>query len=237
MSTFSQTVDEFLVEMVRPDLLVFMCDALNQVIREQHIHPDSGMPIFYMDNRVEVEWTVPDPLPAVWSIPSVPRFQFFESAYYPSQGRYAKPGVDLKRVFENGVDAYAPYWYRSGPAIVFNGLAVAEVAQFSYFEYPRRLLYYATATPQLRPAIYNIETGAYTYATSYDVNATTRENARNLVTNWLLLRWPELLKQGMRAKYFARIGEDGRSKIAYSTYQAMRMGLVTSESFALHNNP
>lgn len=229
MSTFSEVVDELAVELVRPDFKIAITDYLNLTIRELHqkkMNADVA-PVLYDSNRVEDAVTVTS-LPAIWDIPNIARFQYFETAYYPTRGIYAHK-KHVIRTRENGYDPVDPYWYRAGGYIAFNGVAIGEDINLSYFQYPARLKYYPVATPQVRPAVYNFETNTYTYATTYDIDATTRGNARDLVTNWLLLNHVEVLKQGVRAKVWARLGETDRAKMGFSLYESLRLGLIGSE--------
>lgn len=229
MSTFSEVIDDLKAELVRPDLTASIADYLNLTIRESHQKKVNGdvVPVLYDSNRVEDTVTVAS-LPAIWDIPSIARFQYFETAFYPTSGQYAKK-KSVTRTHENGNNPFDPFWYRAGGYIAFNGVNVGEVINLTYFQYPSRLKYYPVAIPQVRPAIYDIETDSFTYATAYDVDDTTRENARNLVTNWLLLNHVEILKQGVRAKVWARLGETDRAKIAFSAYESLKLGLIGSE--------
>src|SRR5882757_6030616 len=167
MSTFSQIIDELVVEHLRPDLRVTITEYLNQTIREVHNKPVSSSqapdPVLYESNRVEEIFTVPDTPPS-WSIPDVTRFQRFETAWYTSQGVYSQKRHP-SRAFQHGVNPCDPYWYRAGSYIVMNGAAQGEEVKLSYFQFPRRLTYYAVA---LRPATFDIETGTYTYLSAYD---------------------------------------------------------------------
>jgi hypothetical protein len=228
MTTFSQMVDELVLEHLRPDLKTSICAYLNQTIRE--VHSDkNGIPILFNSNRNELDYTV-TVLPVVWPIPSVPRFQKLDTAYYPESGRYAKERA-LSRAYDNGVGSDDAYWYRSGQNIVFNGVLVGNHIYLAWFEFPRQLLYYAVAD---RPATYDVENDSYTYLPAYDVDATTREDAVNKTDNWLLTRWPEMMKQGVRSKIFSRLGEDVRAKTNYSLYESQRAGLIGSEQYNLN---
>jgi len=229
MSTFSEIVDELATELVRPDFKAAITDYLNLTIRESHQKKMNAdvVPVLFDANRIEETFTVAS-LPAIWDIPNIARFQYFETAYYPAIGCYATK-KHLTRTRENGPNDQTPYWYRAGTYIVFNGVNVGDEVDLTYFEYPARLKYYAVTTPQIRPAVYNFEDGTYTYAAAFDVDATTRENARNLVTNWLLLNHVEVMKQGVRAKVWARLGETDRAKMGFSLYESLRLGLIGSE--------
>lgn len=225
MSTFSQLIDELTLEHKRPDLRSVIEAYLNLTTREVHFQPLTGASILYESNRLEDEWTVPS-LPATWPIPNAPRFQRFETAYYKNRGCYAHKKHPT-RALEHGIDALDPYWYRSGQYLIFNGISVGDAVKQSWFEFPQRLIYYSEA---VRPATYNIQSDAFTYLPSYDVDAATRLAAEILVTNWLILRWAEVLKQGVRAKIFARLGEESRAKMAFSAFESLRRGLNTTEA-------
>lgn len=229
MTTFSQTIDELVREHVRPDLRPTIVAYLNQTIRELHSDSNSGAPLLFDANRKEAEWTVPSD-PASWPVPSVARFQQFETAYYVGPGVYALKRHP-SRAFERGIDNEEPYWYRAGAYVIFSGIKKDQKIKMTYFEFPPVLVYYESAQ---RPAVYDVETDGYTYLPSYDIDETTRENARNLTDNWLLNRWPEVVKQGCRAKIFSRLGEETRAKMSYSLYESQRQGLKASESFVMN---
>ena len=226
MSTFSQIVDELATEHLRPDLLVTICEYLNQTIRELHMAKGTGNAILFDSNRVEAQF-VPSSLPAQWPIPVTTRFQRLETVFYVERGVYARK-LNPTRVYENGHNNFDPYWYRSGQYIILNGLNQGETAKISYFEFPRRLAYYPTSQ---RPASFNFESEAFTYLTSYDTDDNTRLTAQGLVTNWMLLRWPTVLKEGVRAKVFKRLGEKDRAIMAFSAFEAQREGLNSAESY------
>jgi hypothetical protein len=231
MTTFSQVADEIVLEHLRPDLIVSICSWLNETIREVHFDNRNSVQgtILYDSNRIEDEF-VPATLPALWPIPSVPRFQQLETAFYKERGVYAKKR-NPSRAFESGYENIDPYWYRTGPQIAFNGVHALDTVKLSWFEFPRRFAYYAVGA---RPGTYNIETDTWTYITAYDVSDATRQNAQDLTSNWLLLRWTEVLKEGVRAKLFKRQGEDTRAKMCFSQFEALKMGLVSSESYQMH---
>lgn len=231
MSTFSQIVDELVLEHIRPDLRTSICSWLNETIREVHFDNRNGTngTILYDSNRVEDEF-VPSVLPALWSIPAIARFQQLEAAFHKERGVYFHK-KNPARVYERGFDNVDPYWYRSGPSLVFNGMNVGDTAKLSWFEFPRRLNYYLVGA---RPATYDIETDSWTYIPAYDVSDATRQNAQDISSNWLLLRWAEVLKEGVRAKLFKRQGEETRAKMCFSQFESLKLGLVSSESYQMH---
>lgn len=228
MTTFSQLVDELAAEVVRPDLRTTICSYVNQTIRELHSRRDSGLPVQFASNRVETEVTAAE-LPFVWSIPNVARFQSIESIFDPATGQYLRqktPG-DIYRDTNHPFPAL--YYYRSGPTVVLNGIAVGASVKMSYFEYPRLLTYYASDE---RPAVWDSITEVFTYLAAYESTSELQETAESLTTNWLLLRWGELvIKEGVRAKVWKRLAELDRARLAYSAYSSLRDQLVATEEW------
>lgn len=222
MTTFSQLVDEIVTEHLRPDLLVTVTSYANQTIRELHSKSKDSSPILFHSNRVEEEWTTTAE-PAVWTIPNVARFQRLETAFIPLIGEYI---VERSLSKLNDFNNYIKYaWYRSGPTIAFTNLLTGTVVRLAYFTFPKNLVYYTTAN---RLVTWNPETEAYTYtgAPTDEEKAERLENA----TNWILERWGEsTVKQGVRSKIFARLGDPERSRMAYSQYESMREQMHSSE--------
>ena len=117
-------------------------------------------------------------------------------------------------------------YQKVGDRVIFRGYGGTNgVISISYYQYPKALKYYALA---LRPASWDEESG-YTYLDTYDVDDTTRDNARALTTNWLLERWDMVLSEGLRAKVYKRLGDENRARLCYSSYMQLRTGLINSE--------
>lgn len=232
MTTFSQLVDEIVVETRRPDLRSEIATYLNQTIREAHFEPSRGNVVFYNENRKDIQLTADVDSAYIWQIPSPALFQGIETvrfaSHYLGRMEYAEqvnPGPGL---------ASKPfYFYRAGAAVVFGGTVgyggVGGIIQISYFEYPPGLKYKAAGA---REATYDPETG-WTYYTvdSVDYGATpeAQATAQLRVSNWMLLRWADVLKEGLRAKIYKRLSDDVRQRTSYSLYQQLRQGLYTSE--------
>lgn len=230
MTTYSQLVDELVTEFVRPDLRVSITSYVNQTIRELHADSKAQTPILFDANRMEYEGMVSS-LPAQWMIPHVTRFQRLETVYYPDYGVYAKQRHP-SRAYEQRDNLTRFYWYRSGPVIILSGLEENNEFKLTYFEFPRHLIYYA---PDARPAIWDYEAEVFEFNPEYIGTPELQELAIELTSNWLLLRWLECIKQGTRAKIWARVGEADRGRVAYSLYEQERQQLVLSES--LEQNP
>lgn len=226
MTTFSQCVDDVVVEMMRPDLLVASISYANQTLRELHFKPNPGgqpVPVHYDANRFEDEIAVNTVEPFLWTIPAVNAFQSLETAYSPELGIYIKP----KNPRISKAPSFEPYanvfWYRTGPSVAFAGLPNGSNLQLSWFEYVRSMGYIALAN---RVVTFDPLTQTY----SKVGGGTPSEAEMLLETNWMLQRWGEsVVKEGIRAKMFKRIGDMDRGRMAYSSFESGRAGLWAAE--------
>lgn len=227
MTTFSQLVDKMVAECKRPDLLVEVPSYVNQTIRELHTEPQRGNAIFFWDNLKEDQLTANLDTGYSWTVPRVSTFQGLRTVRYDSvirrdgKPQYSKPL--LPGPIMNTEDYY---WYRSGSRIFFTGYGGNNgVISLAWFEFLPSLSYYPTGS---RPAIYDEQAG-WTYAGAYDINDATRLNAQNLVSNWMLLRWPTLMEEGLRAKIYKRLTDTERARTSFSMYTTQRQGMFSSE--------
>ena len=108
-----------------------------------------------------------------------------------------------------------------------------------YYRYAPGLAYYLSTeengnTPA-RPAQYDILLQAWTYNTvnGIDYNATTelQETARNLVTNWVLFRWYDVVVEGTSSRVFAAYN-DQRNRQSYATYLVGKADIKRGEARA-----
>lgn len=228
MTTFSQLVDDLVVETRRPDLRSEIATYLNQTIREVHFEPSRGNVVFYGANRLETQIIASSENGEIWDIPNPATFQGIETVRFASNylgrmeyAREVNPGP--------GIASTPFYWYRSGPSVVFGGTqgygGVGGIIQMSWFEYPRALKYKLAAE---REASYDIELG-WTYHPDYEGTPELMALAESRVSNWLLLRWADVLREGLRAKIYKRLSDDVRQRTSYSLYMQLRQGLYTSE--------
>lgn len=232
MTTFPQLVDELVVETRRPDLRSEIATYLNQTIREVHFEPSKGNVVFYKENRNEIQIIATNERGEMWDIPNPATFQGVEAVRFASN--YLGRMEFASEISPGPQVASEPfYWYRGGPTIVFGGTqgygGVGGIIQISYFEYPRALKYKLAAE---REATYDSDDG-WTYntvgTTDYDLDEDSRALARLRVSNWLLLRWADVLREGLRAKVYKRLSDQLRAGLCYSLYQTLRQGLYTSE--------
>ena len=226
MTTFSQLVDAIIDETKRPDLLNPIASYLRQTIRECHLDPDRNTPLFMWGNYNEASIQADMEQGFYWLIPDLARFQGllkvrYDSVFMDGDAVYAMPLVN-NRVAESQYFAYQV----AADRVLFKGYGgLNATISLAYYEYPRNLKYYPVGA---RPATYD-EFDGYTYLTEFDTDDATREQARALVTHWLLLRWPTALEEGVRAKLYTRLGDEPRARLAYSAYMQIRAGLLNSE--------
>jgi hypothetical protein len=221
-------VDEIAAETRRLDIVTDIARYVNQTIRELHFSGDRRAAQFFRSNFRESQLTTLVESGYVWDIPNPDLFQALSAVKYPEmfdfQGnpiwaQEVRPGVR-----QNSLTAY---WYRVGESIAFSGYGSGgNIILVGYYEFPKSLKYFAVEAD--RPASYDVVDG-WTYHADYDIDDASRLVARELVSNWLLLRWADVLAEGVRAKTFKRVSDEARSKLSYSAYEALRQGLWTSE--------
>lgn len=227
MTTFSQLVDSIVSETKRPDLVSEIATYLNQTIREAHFTPDRGAALLYPENFREALLTANSDSSFTWDVPNPGTFQKMQLVKFASifdrlgNDVYAKettPGRHLANLDY--------FFYRAGGTFVFSGYGgINSQVAIGYYEYPRALKYYL---PVNRPASYDVELGWSYHA---DVNTDElREAARILTSNWLLLRWADVISEGVRAKVYKRLSDTERARTSYSLYGSLRQGLWTSET-------
>lgn len=219
MTTFSQLVDGIVAETLRPDQLTSIVTYTNQTIREVHTRPATNIPILFDANREELELTV-NADPFIWSLPSVTRFQKLEAAYVPELEIYIEQRSP--RIIRNF--SFEPYselgYYRTADTYAFMGVEIGFHLWLSYFQFPRTLAY------QPKPRVeYDPVTDSYKQPNGSDATPAQLE----LCTNWVLQRWADTIREGVRAKVWKRLSDDSRTRMAYSAYTSAQTGLWNTE--------
>lgn len=227
MTTFSQLVDRIVNETRRPDLLVDIGDYLNQTIRELHFTPERGNAIFYRDNLREVQLTANSESAFRWQIPLPAVFQGMQAVRFDSVATRDVDQVYARETIPSrAIQGLEHFYYRAGDTYVFSGFGGLNAnISLAYYEYPRRLKYRALAE---RFASWDDESG-WSYHDDWDDTDELKLDARNLSSNWLLLRWADVCAEGLRAKVYKRTSDDARARTCYSLYSQLRQGLFTSE--------
>ena len=233
MTTFSQLVDELVTELVRPDLKSYIMASLNQVIREVHTGNDRTVYRF-ASNRVEAIINVGNEgATYLYEIPNFNRFQDVEAIWIPRISQFAKPRPPGSVIISDGMRVNdRATWYQSGNYLAIGGYGAAGIdLHLSMFYYPRSLVYHKdhpnTGTDP-RWAEFNVETETWTYQTGTPY---TDEELRDMSTNWLLLRWTEMLREGVRSKVYKRLGDQQRAALTYSNYMNFRAEMQIQEIF------
>lgn len=227
MTTFSQLVDSIVSETKRPDLVSEITAYLNQTIREVHFTPDRNAALFFTENFKESLLTANSESGYTWQVPNPGTFQKLLVVGYSSifdrggnaiYARETTPGRHLA-----GMDYF---FYRTGGVFVFSGYGgLNSQIAIGWYEFPPSLKYKTVAQ---RPAQYDVESG-WTYADGINTDE-LEAAAQSLVTNWLLMRWSDVLAEGLRAKVYKRLSDTERARTSYSLYGSLRQGLWTSET-------
>ena len=226
MTTFSQLVDKMVAETKRPDLRVEVATFLNQTMREVHFDPKTGGSIMFSENYKESQLAVNLADGYSWTPPRPQCFQAPLAAKYDSvwvDGRpvwaeLVKPGRGMSRGNDH-------WYYRGGSSFFFAGYGgINSTISMSWYEFVPSLVYYASAQ---RPAQYSLES-EWEYADAV-VTEEQKLVAREKTSNWLLIRWGEVIEEGLRAKIYKRVADTERARTSYSLFTTLRAGLVTSE--------
>lgn len=233
MTTFSQMVDKVTREVGRPDMKERAASYLNQTIRELHSEPKRNTSILFPENYLEDELIADVDTGFFWDAPRPGRFQALTLVQYAdivdneirdgAQSGLFPPLITPSRA----IARLTSYYYRGGSRYLFVGYGGLNARiNISWYEFPGSLDYYPA---EARPAEYTESLG-YAYADEFDSTPELQAAARQLVTNWLLLRWPMVLEEGLRAKIYKSISDESRATLCYSLYQQLRSGLWTSEA-------
>ena len=120
------------------------------------------------------------------------------------------------------------YYYAGTNYYVFAGVSIGNNIDLAYYLYFPYLKYYETASE--RPAVFDREAGTWTYHATYDVSDEKRTEARDLVSNWLLKDWAELIQEGVLAKTYKMLREDRMASTSFSLYKSFQNALRTGET-------
>ena len=217
--TFSALIDDAIARSQRKDRVNDIVSYARSTIRECQALA------FFDQDLIEDSLTV-DVLPFQWSRPlnlrsilAAKPAEVFDRRSKKVWFKRLKPGKQTRD------EDY--FLYLSGNTFIFSGeaLAVGDVINVAYFTYARKFVYYDTAS---RPATFDPETETWTYLASYDTSDANREIAVDLVQNWLLKYWFDLLLEGVLAKLYKTVGDE-RSKTAYSLYKSQQEDLLSGE--------
>jgi hypothetical protein len=231
MTTYSQLVDDMVAETRRPDLVGDVCLYLDQTIRELHFIPASGNAVLYRDNLTEIQLTASADSGFAWDVPDSATFQAMLAVRYDDiLDSFGYGFYPPEKTPGRGLTGLKGFYYRAGTRYVFSGYGqMGSRISLAYYVYPRKLKYYAAGS---RPAIYDSDMG-WTYADAFSGTPDLNQAAQAYTTNWMLMRWDTVIREGLRAKIYKRLSDGDRAKLCYSLYSNLRQGLYTSESIDL----
>ena len=225
MTTYTQLVNDMVEELLRPDKRGAICSYLNQTVREIHFKSANQAPIRFDANRFEDEFAINTDSPYIWSIPFPSAFQSVEAFYNPEFGIYVPPR-NPKVTQEFSFQPYRDvYWYRSGAYIAISGLTNGGTLKATWFQFPPSLVD-QSAVPDAQRVVWDPITYAYKFASGGGIPT---QPEIDLAAHWMLERWEETLKQGVRAKVYAGMGDGDRARMMFSAFEAQRAGLWESE--------
>lgn len=226
MTTFSQLVDEMVLETRRPDLKSEIASYVNQTVREIHFSPDKGNAIRYAENLRELSLTADSDTGYSFTIPSPDVWQQMWTVRYDSVlDADNQPIYVNERSPGRALNQQKYFYYRAANYYTFAGYGgTTSIISIAYYEFPKRLKYYESAA---RPATWDEEDG-WAYADGIDTDE-EQIDAQYRVSNWILIRWSDVVREGVRAKVYKRVADTTRAQTSYSLYMQLRMGLWTAE--------
>lgn len=146
----------------------------------------------------------------------------YDDGRFPKLRRPGKVQRDENYFYYAGTDYYT-----------FAGVTIGDTISYAAYFYFPYLYYYETAAD--RPAVFNRVTNTWTYHDNYDDTDELKETARNLVSNWMLLEWAELIEEGTLAKTYKMLREPQMAAASYSAYQNFQRSLRTGETSESYN--
>lgn len=228
MTTFSQLVDEIILQTHRADSIALVSAMLNLTLREVFF-TDRNTPVFYSSARKEFQLISTVESGLLWTPPVIRSFQALETMRFddilningqPTYAVQANPGAVINE--------RKHFYYRSGDSFAIAGFGgIGSSVSLSWFEYVPSLKYFPNDLT--RPANFDEITGT-TYNPPFDVDQASKDAADALTTNWLLSRWGDVIAEGVRAKVWKHFADDGRARISFSLFQNLRESLYRAEA-------
>lgn len=223
--TFSQLVDEAVLKSGRGKA------ARNQLVSyARSAMRESQVKALFERDRTETQIAA-TANPHIWTRPKC--FRIMETVEYPLVPvfpRFQRPG----RAQGKSTDYF---YYAASDYYVFTQLEIGDPVNLSYFSYFTPLVYFEAAE---RPARYfaDLEKWQYldgdgNYIDTLGTDALD-EAARDLVTNWLLFDWYDLVLEGTLAKIF-KINADQRAVSTFALFKSFQKDLLQGEVTASLN--
>lgn len=239
MTTHSQLVDQIAREVGRPDLIETISTYLNQTIRELHLTTDNdgrnkSKAVLFKENYQEDQLVANADEGFYWDAPAPQRFQLVSVVQFVDivdtseligsrNSGIFPPFLEPSRALK-GKDHY---YYRGGSRYVFVGYGqTGSRINISWYEFVKRGTYFEAGA---RPCEWDESTEEFVYAPEFDTTPELRLAAQDLCTNWLLMRWQDVILEGLRAKIYKRLSDDTRAALSYSLWEQLKPGLYSSE--------
>lgn len=214
INTFSALIDDAVVRTGRPanraDLISFARQSLRECQSLLKAAADLVEDTLIADANPYL-WTIPENFRELLAIRYSSIVDDRGQMVYP---KHLQPG---KSQLE-----YEYYWYRTGTSMAFAGVEANVTIDVAYLLYSKKLPYYAIAD---RPATFSLETNSWSY-----LSATTlpdQQVARDLVTNWILFDWYDLVLEGTCAKLW-KIVADPRAGSSFALFKSIQGDFITA---------
>ena len=217
INTFNAVIDVAIARSGRPDRLTDCISWARLTMRECQV-----LSVFELD-LVEDELTATAD-PHFFTIPNI--FRQMRTVAYPlifdPQGNNIYPPMIMPGRKQRGLTYY---WYPTGgDTLVFAGTDASSsdtsTIAIAYYTYFTALRYYTST--ETKPATFAIADNDWTYASASTDDE--KETARDLVTNWLLFDWFDLVVEGTLAKLY-KTNNDARSVPTFALYKSLQKDL------------
>jgi len=214
INTFSSAVDLVIERSGRPNLKSSIISYVRLAIRELQSKVKSK-------NDLIEDQLLADASPFVWEQPQ--NFRQIVAVKYPGiydgQGNPIYPRAITPSSLQNRFDYY---YYGSGNSFVFAGIDSGSLVDVAYLQWVPPLAYYA---PDSRPAVFELETNTWSYATASTPDE--QQAARDQVTNWILFNWFDAVVEGALAKLYKTVGDD-RAVSTFALFKSFEKDFINS---------
>lgn len=161
--------------------------------------------------------------PFIWERPAA--FRVFRTVQYTTEiyPKYILPGRRQRDV-DN-------FYYAASTYFTFKGLEVGATFNIAYYSFFPKLVYFAA---DVRPARYFADLGEWRYLDGNGDYVSTLgsddldEAARELVSNWILFDWYDLVMEGVLAKQF-KVNGDPRAPSHFALFKSFIKDLLQAE--------
>ena len=193
---------------------------------------------FFTKDMDELEVTV-DVVPFVYPLPARWKRARYIKVNNDTTIPYIPPG-------ENAISKNL-FYYQGLSSLAFSGVAVGDIIKIAYYTHPKVFNYYhalgstenPTFTAGVLPAYFDAINDSWLYlytdgngVSSYISTLGTdilNTAAQNLVADWLIIQYPQMLLQGILTKIHRERSDQPRASFAYSLYQNLLSDFLQQE--------